>query len=833
MRHLLWALAALLILNAHHSEAQFPASYTSSEILHDLRKAEKTGTVMYIAAHPDDENTRLISYFVNRMHARTVYLSLTRGDGGQNLIGTETGAAMGVLRTQELLEARKIDGGEQWFTRAVDFGYSKSSLETLDKWDRDTILHDVVRAIRKFRPDVLVTRFPPNNYAGHGHHEASALLAEEAFEAAGDPNQFPEQGLDPWQPERLYFNASTWWNKDLPQRARDNDNFVRVNVGDYNPLQGETYARIAARSRSCHKSQGFGTDVYYGLNIEYMEYVMGSKARSSVDILEGIDCSWKRLGAEKAGEMLSEAVRRYDHHAPENSVPYLADALDALKKAPASSLKEYKIKELEALIVKAAGIYAEAISGVPYYTPGDDAYVQVNIVHQHRRPLNVRKIKGGADAAPEHARISRGEFFTEEIRIAVPEDAAPSNPYWLNGPYEYLFEIPEKDLVGRPENPPALSAEVHLEIEGIELKMKLPVVHKIADPVKAVIYRPTEILPPITFRFSEDVVLSTKGSEQEVTLFLTNHKNEASGTVVLDLPPGHKATPASARYASDKKGDTDRIVFTVKAGPGAESGQVKAGYTPDGGPAFDECLSLREISYDHIYDQIMLSPAEIPLQSFTLDRGNVARIGYIEGPGDDVAKYLRAAGFQVDIIDEETILSEKLSAYDAVVTGIRAFNTREDLAYLNTKLNAYVEAGGTWLVQYNTSHRLKSDEIGPFPFKIGRERVTEEEAPPTLLLPDHPVFNRPNRLVPDDFEGWVQERGLYFAESWDDRFYPLISWHDPNEPPRDGGLIVAPHGQGYFIYSGISFFRQLPAGVPGAYRLMSNLLNLKPNGNKP
>lgn len=829
----MWALAAVLTLNGHLSKAQFPESYTSSEILHDLLKAEKTGTIMYIAAHPDDENTRLISYFVNHMHARTVYLSLTRGDGGQNLIGTETGAAMGVLRTQELLEARKIDGGEQWFTRAVDFGYSKSSLETLAKWDRDTILSDVVRAIRKFRPDVLVTRFPPNNYAGHGHHEASALLAEEAFEAAGDPNKFPEHKLDPWQPTRLYFNASTWWNKDLAQRARDNDNFVRVNVGDYNPLLGETYARIAARSRSSHRSQGFGTDVYYGLNIEYMEYVKGEKARSRDDILAGIDCSWKRLEAEPVGEILAEAVEHFDHNAPEATVPYLADALDALKAAPPSPLRTYKMGELEALLAKSAGIYAEAVAGVPYYTPGDDAFVQVNIVHQHRRPLHVRKIEGGAGPAPAHFRLSKGEYFTKEILIPIPDDANPSNPYWLNEPYEYLFDIPNRVLAGRPENPPALSVKLDLEIEGIESELSLPVVHKVADPVKAVIYRPVEILPPVTFSFSEEVILSTNQSEQAVTLFLTNHTDSASGEVRLKLPEGHISEPESVRYSSEKKGNTVRIVFSVKGKPGAESGPVKVEYTPAGGAPFEKCLTLKEVSYDHIYDQIILQPAEVQLESFQLDRGDVARIGYFEGPGDDVAKYLRAAGYAVDIIDEEAILSGQLHDYDAVMTGIRAFNTREELAYLNEKLNAYVEAGGTWLVQYNTAHRLKSDQIGPYPFKIGRERVTDEDAEPTLTVPGHPAFNRPNKLNPDDFTGWVQERGLYFAETWDDRFTPLISWSDPDEPPREGSLIVAPHGKGYFIYSGISFFRQLPAGVPGAYRLMSNILNLKSNGEKP
>jgi len=836
MKHAFCTLAAVLLLFGT-LWAQFPASYTSSEIYHDLLKANKTGSVLYIAAHPDDENTRLISYFENAMYARTAYLSLTRGDGGQNLIGTEIGAAMGLLRTQELMAARRIDGGEQFFTRAVDFGYSKSSLETLEKWDKEAVLSDVVLTIRKFRPDVLVTRFPPNNYAGHGHHEASALLAEEAFEAAGDPNRFPEQldRVETWQPKRLYFNTSSWWIKDLPERARNNDNFVRVNVGDHSPLLGETYARIASRSRSQHKSQGFGTDVYYGLNIEYMEYVKGDKALSRDDILEGVDQSWSRFGAEKAGELMDKVIRNFDHQAPEKSVPLLLDVLSVLKEVKASSLRDYKISELEQLIAKAAGIFAEAVADDYYYTPGSDAYVKVNIQHQHKNAIMLKGLTPGGKSSKEEVAIKKGDFHTQEIKYSVPENAEVSNHYWLSEPYENIFSVKEPSLIGLPENPAALSVQATLEIEGYLMTLELPVQHKAVDPVKAVIYRPVNIVPDATFGFSEEVIVRTGEGDKTVVLYASNHADNVEGSVELILPKGWTSIPESQMLKAPKKGAVERMEFTITAGSDAESGDISVNFIPTKqGSVTATCYTLTEISYDHIPDQIFMKPATVKLESFDLDRGKTARIGYIEGPGDDVAKYLKAAGYEVETLTEDAIQSGALSRYDAVITGIRAYNTRSDLAYLNDKLNAYVEAGGTWMVQYNTSRRLKSEEIGPYSFTIDRERVTDEAAEPTFLDPGHPVLKSPNALGPEDFDGWVQERGLYFASEWDDAFTPVIGWSDPDEPERRGGLIAAPYGKGYFVYTGISFFRQLPAGVPGAYKLIANILNLKNTGeDKP
>lgn len=830
LRHIL---ILILVSSGYCAQAQFPITHTSAEIYHELLKAQHLGSVLYVAAHPDDENTRLISYFENKLYARTAYLSLTRGDGGQNLIGTEIGPAIGVLRTQELLAARKIDGGEQFFTRAVDFGYSKSSAETLEKWDREAVLHDMVWVIRKFRPDAIVTRFPPNNYAGHGHHEASALLAEEAFEAAADPHRFPGQleEVAPWQAKRLYFNTSSWWIKDLPDRARNNDNFLRVTVGEYNALLGETYGRIASRSRSQHRSQGFGTDVYYGLNVEYMEYVMGEKADPKNGILDGVDQSWSRVGAPEAGAILEKALNHFDFNAPHRTVPFLLDALEALDQKGNDPLVKYKKYELENLLLKVIGLHVEAIADQYYYTPGDTLFAQINMVHQYPKKLGLIALEGAGGPYFPEIQLVGEEFSSHSVTLTVDENAEYSNHYWLKEPWEHMYVVDQTDLLGLAENPPAVTVKATFRVEDREVTRILPLQHKKVDPVKAVIYRPVQVVPAVTFNFSEDAIINTSKESKEVVVMAHHHRSGAEGTLSLQLPKGWNCAPASHKLPKAKMGSVHRLAFSIKAGQNAESGFISAIYNEEGGST--KAWSLQEINYDHIPAQILMTPASIPLRSFDLKKGGAQRIGYIEGPGDEVARYLRAAGYKVDILDAATIQARELSAYSAIMTGIRAYNTREDLSYLQPALNAYVADGGTLVVQYNTSRGLKTDAIGPYPFLLGRERVTDEEAQATILAPDHPVVRRPNEISSSDFDGWVQERGLYFASEWDKAFVPVIAWNDPGEPPREGGLIIAPHGKGHFVYTGISFFRQLPAGVPGAYRLLGNILDLSSTSPKP
>ncbi len=811
------------------AKGQFPETYTSADIYHQLLKANKFGSVLYIAAHPDDENTRLISYFENHLKARTAYLSLTRGDGGQNLIGTEIGPAVGVLRTQELLGARAIDGGEQFFSRAVDFGYSKSSLETLEKWGKQALLHDVVWVIRKFQPDVLVTRFPPNNYAGHGHHEASALLAEEAFDLAGDPSAFPEQleFVKPWSPKRLYFNASSWWVDNLVEKAKGSDNYLQINVGDYNPLIGESYAQMAARSRSEHKSQGFGSDFPYGLNIEYLEFVKGSKAIPNEGILSGIETGWERLDGS-IGKLMESVLNGYNHSDPSKSIPALIDVLRGLHKLPLSQLRDNKIIEIEDLIVNMAGVRLEAASSSRYYTPGERIPFRVGLIQNQQADVILKSIQYRDKVQELNATLVRNELFSQEFVFNLPNDEPLGNPYWLNQPYEALYSVSDYNMLGSPENKPSLEIVATLELYGYQLNVRAALSQKIVDPVKAVRYWPVRVVPKVTFNFSESCIIMAGNRSKEISVFLKNNADSAAGQLMLRLPQGWTSTPKMVAYSSSARGEVQRFEFLVETTVNSVDGDIEVLYNPLSGDSFS-ALGVQEIEYDHIPAQIILSEAKIPIRSIPLDHGHVKLVGYIDGPGDDVAKYLLAVGYAVEKLMPEQIQAGDLNKYDAILTGIRAFNTRPELAYLNKALNEYVANGGTWIVQYNTSRGLQSEEIGPYPFEISRERVTDEHAIPQFLIPDHKALLSPNKLSLTDFDGWVQERGLYFAGSRDPKFEALITWSDAGEPLRDGGLILAPYGKGYFVYTGISFFRQLPAGVPGAYRLMANLMSLSHN----
>ncbi len=825
MRLILTTLFAVTISCA---SAQFPKTYTASELYHQLEKLNTSASVLYLAAHPDDENTKLISYFENKLHVRTGYLSLTRGDGGQNLIGTEIGPGIGILRTQELLAARRIDGGEQFFSRAVDFGYSKSADETFEKWGKESILADVVFVIRKFRPDAIVTRFPTSNYAGHGHHEASAVLAEEAFDLAADPSAFPEQlkYVEVWQPKRLYFNTSSWWMKDLEEQAQKSDDFLRIDVGEFNSLLGASYAQIAAKSRSEHKSQGFGTDFPYGTNMEYLRYVKGSKVEPGKGLLDGIQNDWSRYGAKDIGELISQAIASFDPLNPSATATALAKAGILVNKKDQTPFFTKKQDELNRLILNLLGVSIEINTENMLITPGQEVSARINIVNPSNNVLKLTSVKYNQKEIIGSANLVNNELFSEEVKLKIDDNAEYSNPYWLNEPFENIYSVTDYNLLGNPENNPSLNTQLTFEKDGYSFSISIPVLEKTVDPAKAVIFNPTYIVPRVSFNFSENVLIAPGEDARTVQITATNHGESFSGNVNLNLPKGWEASPANLPLELNGIGDAKIISFSVRASSMAEEGDAELVVNNVMKPFRKPAMSLQIINYDHIPSQIMLKPAVIKLVPIALKMGDTKLVGYIDGPGDDVAKYLGAAGYQVEHISPQDLRNGNLTKYDAIVTGIRAFNTREDLAFDNENLNAYVEAGGTWLVQYNTSRGLKSEKIGPYAFNLTRERVTDEYAAARVLVPEHAIMNYPNKISQADFDNWVQERGLYFAADWDPKFEAIISWNDSDEPPRDGGLIVAPYGKGYFVYSGISFFRQLPAGVPGAYRLLANILAL-------
>lgn len=829
MRLFLSGLFSLVVIA---TQAQFPERESSSELYHELLKASNTASILYMAAHPDDENTRLISYFENKLHARTAYLSLTRGDGGQNLIGTEIGSAIGILRTQELLAARDIDGGEQFFTRAVDFGYSKSADESFAKWGKENVLRDAVWVVRKFRPDVIVTRFPPTNYAGHGHHEASAVVAEKVFEMAADPKAFPEQleFVDIWQPKRLYFNTSTWWIKDLEEQAKNSDDFITVNVGEYNSLLGESYAQIASRSRSEHKSQGFGSDYPMGNQTEFMQYVVGDKVKEGETLLSNIPTDWGKTGVPQVGRILNSVIAEYDFANPQASVSGIIQALTILNKAESTPLVDRKIAELEQLLLKFAGLEMEATTKEFLIVPGSAVSCEVKINLTSDIKTEVAGVSGfGFNDAPGQI-LRTNDFYYTEASLSIDKSAEYSNPYWLNAPFESIYEVDGYGDLGKPENDPSIVLQVDLKIEEYAFSVPLEVVQKEVDPAKAVLYSPVYIVPEITAGFDENTIVTAGNEAKVISVKAQSHAGEMSGILRLTPPEGWTCEPQEVELNFASAGETKLLTFKIKPDANPNEGLIGLEFQQDGG-ASRKLQNLRVIEYDHIPTQIELSPSNVKIVPVDLNLGGVNKIGYIEGPGDEVAKYLNAIGYDVEIIDEDDLVTGNFDRFDAIVTGIRAYNTRADLAFATNALNEYVKNGGTWLVQYNTSRRIKVDQIGPYAFKLSRERVTDETASPEFLAPNHPVLNLPNQLSITDFDGWVQERGLYFANEWDDAFVPILGWSDPDEPSRNGGLIVAPYGEGYFVYSGISFFRELPAGVSGAYRLLSNILALSKSQN--
>lgn len=794
---------------------------TAGEIKLALNKLNTLGSVLYLAAHPDDENTRLIAYMANEKLMRTGYLSLTRGDGGQNLIGTEQGGLMGVVRTQELLEARKIDGGEQFFTRAVDFGYSKTPEETFAKWDKQKVLADVVYVIRKFRPDVIITRFPKTAYAGHGHHTASAILAEEAFDLAADSTAFPEQLIyvDVWQPKRLFLNASTWWDKDLPEKAKGNPDYITVDVGTYNPLLGKAYSEIAAESRTMHKSQGFGAAKARGVQEEYLVLQKGEKFED--DVFDGIDFSWNRIeGGKEISALIQGANTNFDAEHPEKIVPILLKVFTKINALPYSSWKYVKLAEVSRLISSCMGLHAEFIADDFSATPGTLVNGVINIVN--RSNLKVKLTNVGIMEKDSTINLELPKNEMQNINLPfVCENEANTNPYWLNKPYEGIFEVAQQDMIGLPQNLNKLYAAIMLEVEGKFFYITQPLQYKWTDRVKGEIYRPFIVLPKITAAVAENVYVFSANIPKKVVVTIKSHKKNRNGNVSLALPKGWKATPELADFSIDEKNQEQQVVFMVT--PSATASEVEMKVLINNVPAKEVIF----IEYDHINIQTVLKEARAKMVRLDV-KTNGQKIGYIMGAGDEVPNALEQLGYQVVLLDEDKLKNGNLSQYDAIICGIRAYNTNKYMSNVYTTIMDYIKNGGNYIVQYNVNRGLVTDKIGPYNFNISKDRVTEEDADVTFVDGKHSMLNYPNKLTEDDFEGWVQERGLYFADEWDEEFQPILMMNDKGETSKKGSVLVAHYGKGSFIYTGVSFFRELPAGVSGAFRLFANMVSYKP-----
>lgn len=830
--------------------AQAPRSYTSSEILLQLKKLNTVGSVLYIAAHPDDENTRLIAYLANEKCLRTGYLSLTRGDGGQNLIGPEQGVELGVIRTQELLAARRIDGGEQFFTRAYDFGFSKSPEETLQKWNKDSILSDMVWVIRNFRPDIIITRFATDGSGGHGHHTSSAILAEEAFEAAGDPTRFPEQlhYVDVWKPCRLFWNVSTRFQNP----NADMSPYLKLDVGGYNPLLGKSYGEIAAESRSMHKSQGFGSAKQRGEYFEYFKPIKGDTANLK-DIFEGIDFSWKRVkGGEQIGKLVDEIIGKFDVKNPSLTNSMLYDIQLAILNSNNKHIS-HKSNECIKLIENMNGIFVEFNADKANYSINDSATISINIIQRSQLKTSVALSKGLLGKTPiASSELKYDSLYSFKTRIGFMDDNYRYNgTYWLNKPIrKNLFTI-QPELIGYPElfDYPRINAIIFQQSKN-RLNTHISernLQYKWIDPEKGELYRPVVITPPVMINVSEDVLVFTDDKPKELKVRLTSGKDSVQGMVRIILPEGWNISlkgtnfpknmtsgETGVTFSTHKKGDVQELTFIVY--PLSNAAEKSFTLTAEvNGHRYTK--GIKEIKYDHIPVQTLFPEAEVKLVKLDVVKKS-KRIGYIPGAGDEVQACLSQLGYEVTTLTDDKLAGENLSNYDAIITGVRAYNTNEKLLSVKQKLMDYVAAGGNLIVQYNTNSWAGplSSDIGPYKFKITRNRITDEEAKVNFILPNHPVLNTPNKITDKDFEGWVQERSIYHAGDWDSNYVAPISMTDPYEmtvggvspkgKPDNGALIIAKHGKGNFVYTGFVFFRELPAGVPGAYRFMVNLIEL-------
>lgn len=810
-------------------QAQQPKKPNASEIYESIKKLNFLGSILYVAAHPDDENTRLISYMSNQVKARTAYLSITRGDGGQNLIGPEIRELLGVIRTQELLTARQIDGGEQLFTRANDFGYSKHPDETLKIWNKEAVLSDVVLAIRKFKPDVIINRFDHRTPGKtHGHHTSSAMLSIEAFDIVNDKAKYPEH-LDltsVWQPKRLFFNTS-WWFYGSREKFKnaDKSNLLSFDIGTYYPTLGLSNTEIASLSRSQHKSQGFGNTGTRGEQIEYIELIKGDLPTDKTNIFEGIVTTWNRVnGGNAIGNILNKVENDFDFTNPSASIPDLVKAYSLIQNLEDEHWKTIKSKEIKDIIAACSGLYLEAVTETNHATKDEIVNLKLEAINRSSQPINLESIINANNVyINKNIELSQNVKYEFEESLDFNSKQQPTSAYWLNKKGTLgMYEVENKSDIGKPKKDNNINVTFNLVIENVKIPFRKPVVFKRNDPVKGESYKPFEIVPEVSAKIDEKVIIFETDEQKEIPVTVKAGRNDIEGYATLCSPNDWSVYPEKQKVSIANKGEEQTLVFTIIPPKNQSEGFISPiVFVGDN----DYTKELIEIDYDHIPYQTVLIPSESKIVRLDIKKKG-GNIGYIEGAGDVVPESLRQIGYNVVTINPEDINSETLKRFDAVVVGIRAYNTVDELKFKQKYLFDFVNNGGNLIVQYNTRHRLKLDNIAPYNLKLSRDRVTDENAEVRILNPEHSLLNYPNKITSKDFDGWVQERGLYFPNEWSEEFTPLISLNDEGETPKDGSLLVAKYGKGYYIYTGLSFFREFPAGVSGAYRLFANMLSI-------
>ncbi len=812
------SIIAFLLLHVAGLHAQQVRPAPSGTIYHEIAQLRNLVNVLYVAAHPDDENTRLLAYLVNDRHIRTAYLSLTRGDGGQNLLGSEQGEALGLIRTHELIEARKLDGAEQFFSRAVDFGFSKTFDETFKHWPADVLAGDAAWVMRRFRPDVVICRFPPDTNAGHGQHAASAIVAEMAYRASGDKTRYTEQlkYYAPWQPKRLLLNTFRFGSRNTTSE----DQF-KLQVGQYVPALGMGVGELAGQSRSVHKSQGAGTPSVPGMQTEYFKLVAGENFSAS--LFDGIDMTWGRVGRADIGADLEQITARFDFLHPEASIA----ALIAVRRKVAEVKDEYwrslKLAEIDNVILHCAGIMAEVYTRQPEAVRGEVLPFTLRVIGRSGAGVSLTGIKWGSADTNMSMRLTNDTLHTFEHTIAIPASAPVTQPYWLAQPSGNvaMYTMPDGDAAGMPQTPNGLTVSVLVAIAGMQFEMKVPLSYKKLDPVKGDIVEQLRIVPDITLAFSNSLIIAGTNGSVHTGIRIHAYKDIKDGFVTFTTDSTDRIVYEIQNFSLRKGADT---LVTIDIPAGAVAGKKEYMLVPNF--QFRDAGTLHLIQYNHLPAlQYFTRPVAKVIQPVW--KSAVKRIGYVAGAGDNIPDILRQAGLEVDMLKASDFVSAtQLKKYDAIITGIRAVNAEKNMIYWMPVLLQYAENGGTLVVQYNTLQDMATTKLGPYPLTLSGKRVTEEDAKVTLTDPTHRLLNYPNKIQDEDFSGWVQERGLYFPSVWDSKYTPLFSMNDAGEQPLLGSTLYAKTGKGHYIYTALSFSRQLPAGNKGAIKLLMNMLSV-------
>jgi LmbE family N-acetylglucosaminyl deacetylase len=883
----LFLVFTILCAIAPINNAQVRANYDNGAIGlgQMLKRLQTTASVLHTGAHPDDEDSGLLAYLARKEQARTAYLSLNRGEGGQNVIGTELFEPLGVIRTEELLQARRLDGGGQFFTRVMDYGFSKTRAEAAKIWGEKETLGDMVRAIRLYRPMVIISRFSGTPADGHGQHQLAGYLTPIAFKAAADPNEFPEQiaeGLRPWQAKKLYVSQSFVQNAD-------NVPSLVLNTGEYDSLIGRSYFEIAMEGRTQHKSQEMGVLELRGKMNSGMRLIetFGAKVEKESSMFDGIDTSLtaipKLVGLnddfmnselKDAQKATSEALQNFDALNPSRIVPTLIKGLKAIRKARGEVVRRTKQPQSAALadadfllaekeiefskaLQMASGIVVDALSDTETIVAGDATNVSVRVFAPENTLVKVKNVSmlvpngWTASTAPEPAQPENtfrprreNAFNSAFFAVTAPKDAKPTEPYWLDTPRKnFNFDWQKSDEQNMPFQPALMSAEAILEIGGEEVTVKKDVQYRYADDIRGELRRDVAVVPLVSVALDSNLLIapvSAKPGKQKITVSVTNNApRETKGTIKINLPKGWTTTPASADFTLKNRGEKSAVSFDLTIPANAKPDDYKlATQAIINGQTYNQ--TMQTIAYPHIQTHRRYQNAEISAKVLDLKVAPV-RVGYIMGSGDKVPEAIRRLGLNVTMLEEKDLSTGDLSKFDTIVVGIRASQTRPDFVANNNRLLDFMKNGGTLIVQYQQSEYVNQN-LPPFPAKmdtvingtqrISNVRVTDENAKITILAPKHPVFNFPNKITDGDWQNWIQERNLYSFSTFDEKYTPLLEAHDEGEPESKGGMVYAEIGRGKYIYTSYSWFRQLPNGNSGAYRIFANMLSLPKVGKK-